>query len=293
MMEFGSIPTAKPSAAASPANLCPRAHSSHRARSLPTQLAATGARERLGIRPPQAPSASRPTTAPDSPKASSASATKGSRATWIAGAPSAPGPWGASRALDYFETDRSVNAREVGIDGHSRWGKAALVTMAYDPRFRIGYISSSGEGGAKLNRRNWGEVVENVAAVRGISLDGRQLPQIRRPPPMERSPHRLPRAHRPLRSTPPLHRRRRHGRRRLGRLPRHVHGSRSRQPRLPTPRQTRLGVTTFPPLETPLIDGDLGFRQHAGGHTPAPNWPTFITFASRYLSATSPVRSTP
>ncbi|HEY0161807.1 MAG TPA: acetylxylan esterase, partial [Edaphobacter sp.] len=71
--------------------------------------------------------------------------------------------WGASRALDYFETDKTVDAKQVGIEGHSRYGKAALVTMADDRRFAIGYISSSGEGGAKLNRRDWGEVVENVA----------------------------------------------------------------------------------------------------------------------------------
>jgi len=71
--------------------------------------------------------------------------------------------WGASRALDYFETDKAVNAKEVGIEGHSRYGKAAVVSMAYDRRFAIAYVSSSGEGGAKLNRRNWGEVVENVA----------------------------------------------------------------------------------------------------------------------------------
>jgi hypothetical protein len=49
-----------------------------------------------------------------------------------------------------------------------------------------------------------------------------------------------------------------------------------------------MGTTTFPPIETPLIDGDLAFRQHSGGHTPTPNWPTFITFASRYLSAAPP-----
>ncbi|HTJ31396.1 MAG TPA: hypothetical protein VL346_12890, partial [Acidobacteriaceae bacterium] len=46
-----------------------------------------------------------------------------------------------------------------------------------------------------------------------------------------------------------------------------------------------LGTTAFPPIETALIDGDLGYRQHTAGHTPAPNWPTFITFASRYLHA--------
>ena len=72
--------------------------------------------------------------------------------------------WGASRALDYFETDRTVNARQVGVEGHSRYGKAAVVAMAYDKRFAIGFISSSGEGGVKIHRRNWGELVENVAA---------------------------------------------------------------------------------------------------------------------------------
>src|ERR1035438_4367590 len=44
-----------------------------------------------------------------------------------------------------------------------------------------------------------------------------------------------------------------------------------------------LGTTTFPPIETSLIDGDVAFRQHSGGHTPGPNWPTFLTFAGRYL----------
>ncbi len=71
--------------------------------------------------------------------------------------------WGASRALDYFETDMDVDAKKIGIEGHSRYGKAAAVTMAYDQRFAIAYISSSGEGGVKLHRRNAGELVENVA----------------------------------------------------------------------------------------------------------------------------------
>lgn len=73
--------------------------------------------------------------------------------------------WGASRGLDYFEIDDSVDARQVGLEGHSRYGKAAIVAMAYDQRFAIAYVSSSGEGGAKLHRRNWGEIVENVAGV--------------------------------------------------------------------------------------------------------------------------------
>src|SRR5581483_3769306 len=70
--------------------------------------------------------------------------------------------WGASRALDYFETDKAVDAKQVGIEGLSRYGKAAIVAMAYDERFAIGFIGSSGEGGAKLHRHNFGEQVENL-----------------------------------------------------------------------------------------------------------------------------------
>ena len=40
-------------------------------------------------------------------------------------------------------------------------------------------------------------------------------------------------------------------------------------------------------METPLVDGDVAFRQHSGGHTDVPNWPTFLPFASRYVKASS------
>jgi hypothetical protein len=80
------------------------------------------------------------------------------------GEPRKPDDWGAlrawargaDRAMDYFETDKAVDAKHVGVQGHSRYGKATIVTMAYDPRFAIAFVSSSGEGGAKLHRRNWG-----------------------------------------------------------------------------------------------------------------------------------------
>lgn len=196
--------------------------------------------------------------------------------------------WGASRALDYFQTDKSVNAKQVGIEGHSRWGKAALVTMAYDQRFAIGYISSSGEGGAKLNRRNFGEVVENVAATReyhwmagnflkyagplqwsDLPIDSHELIALSAPRPLFigggatdgdgwADPKGMFMA---AVAAGPVYRL-------LG--------------------KKDLGTTVFPPIETPLIAGDIAFRQHAGGHTPAPNWPTFITFASRYLTVTAP-----
>lgn len=71
--------------------------------------------------------------------------------------------WGAARGLDYLETDSAVDAKHVGIEGVSRYGKAALVTMAFEPRFYMGLVGSSGKGGATPLRRNWGEAVESLA----------------------------------------------------------------------------------------------------------------------------------
>jgi (4-O-methyl)-D-glucuronate---lignin esterase len=70
--------------------------------------------------------------------------------------------WGAGRGLDYLETDPAVDARHVGIEGVSRYGKAALVTMAFDQRFAMVLVGSSGKGGATLLRRNFGEAVESL-----------------------------------------------------------------------------------------------------------------------------------
>lgn len=70
--------------------------------------------------------------------------------------------WGAARGLDYLETDSLVNAKKVGIEGVSRYGKAALVTLAFEQRFAIGLIGSSGKGGATLHRRVFGEAVESL-----------------------------------------------------------------------------------------------------------------------------------
>jgi pimeloyl-ACP methyl ester carboxylesterase len=71
--------------------------------------------------------------------------------------------WGDSKLLDYLETDPDVDAGKVGVMGHSRGGKAALVAQVDDPRFAIGFISSSGAGGADLYRRNYGETMGNIA----------------------------------------------------------------------------------------------------------------------------------
>jgi hypothetical protein len=192
--------------------------------------------------------------------------------------------WGASRALDYFETDKAVDAKQVGIEGHSRYGKAALVTMAYDQRFAIAYVSSSGEGVAKLHRPNWGELVENVAGTgeyhwmagnflkyagpltwNDLPVDSHELVALCAPRPVFISAGSLEKGDGwvdakgmflAAAGAGPVYRL-------LG--------------------KKDMGPTEFPPIETSLIDGDVAFRQHSGGHTPAPNWPTFLTFASRYL----------
>ena len=70
--------------------------------------------------------------------------------------------WGAARGLDYLETDPAVDSKHVGIEGVSRYGKAALVTMAFEPRFSMVLVGSSGKGGATLHRRVFGEAVENL-----------------------------------------------------------------------------------------------------------------------------------
>ncbi len=195
--------------------------------------------------------------------------------------------WGASRALDYFATNPSVDARQVGIEGHSRWGKAALVTMAYDPRFAIGSISSSGEGGAKLNRRNWGEVVENVAAIREYHWMAGNF--LRYAGPLQWSDLPIDSHELIALSAPrPLF---------IGCGATNGDGWADAKGMFmaevaASPVYRLLGnpgldTTVFPSIETPLLNGALGFRQHAGGHTPAPNWPTFLTFASRYLSVAS------
>jgi hypothetical protein len=191
--------------------------------------------------------------------------------------------WGASKVLDYLETDKAVNAKEVGLEGHSRWGKATIVAMAYDLRFAIAYVSSSGEGGAKMHRRNWGELVENVAATseyhwmagnflkyagplnwNDLPVDSHELVAMCAPRPVFLSAGAT------------------EGDGWVDAKGTFLAGV-GAGPVYKLLGKKDLGTTEFPPIETALIDGDVAFRQHSGGHTDAPNWPTFLTFADRYI----------
>jgi hypothetical protein len=86
------------------------------------------------------------------------------------GQPRKPADWdslrawalGVARGLDYLETDSAVDAKNVGIEGVPRFGKAALVTMAFEERFAMALVGSSGKGGATLFRRYFGETMESL-----------------------------------------------------------------------------------------------------------------------------------
>jgi hypothetical protein len=190
--------------------------------------------------------------------------------------------WGASKAIDYFETDKAVDARQVGLEGHSRYGKATLIAMAYEPRLAIAYVSSSGEGGAKLYRHIFGEQVGNIANDEFYWVAGNFMKYAGplTPGDMPVDNHELVALCAPR--------------------PVFISGGATNGdgwvdakgmflaaagagPVYRLLGKKDMGTTEFPPIETALIDGDVAFRQHSGGHTPGPNWPTFLTFAGRYL----------
>ena len=195
--------------------------------------------------------------------------------------------WGASRALDYFETDKTVDAKQVGIEGLSRYGKAALVAMAYDQRFAIGFIGSSGEGGAKLHRRTFGELVENLTGSGGyhwmagnflkyggplnagdLPVDAHELIALCAPRPTFIS---YGAAEGPGAEGKWVDQR--------GSFMAAVAAG----PVYRLLGKKDLDTTEFPSVETALTDGELAFRQHSGGHTTGPNWPTFFEWAGRYV----------
>jgi len=214
--------------------------------------------------------------------------------------------WGASRALDYFATDRAVDAKRVGIEGVSRFGKAALVTMAFDTRFAVALVGSSGEGGAKLHRRNFGEAVENLTAsgeyhwmagnfmkygaaeaafgrrnAGDLPVDAHELIALCAPRPTFIS-YGVPEkgdarwldqqgSYMAAVAAGPVFR---------------LLGARD----LGTSDDYRRAQ--MPPVNVGLLRGALAWRQHDGGHTDGPNWKFFIPWADAFLKHASSPRRT-
>ncbi|MGD8787224.1 MAG: hypothetical protein PVJ60_07355 [Phycisphaerales bacterium] len=194
--------------------------------------------------------------------------------------------WGASRALDYFETDKSVDVKRVALEGHSRFGKATLVAMAYDQRFAIAFVSSSGEGGAKLHRRDWGEIVENVAGSGEYHWMAGNFIKYAGPPlnwddlPVDSHELIALCAPRPVFISSGSN----NGDAWVDAKGMFLAAA-GAGPVYSLLGKKGVGTAEFPPIETTLINGDIAFRQHSGGHTPGPNWPTFLKFADRYFKA--------
>jgi hypothetical protein len=197
--------------------------------------------------------------------------------------------WGDARILDYLQTDPDVDGTKVGVMGHSRGGKAALVAEVDDPRFAIGYISSSGAGGAALFRRNYGETTGSIvqpsefhwfagnflryAAVghsaNEMPVDSHEFIALIAPRAVFIGGGAL--------ITDPAYAPGDAWQDAQGMFMAAVAAS----PAWDLLGAKGLGTSTFPPMGTLIDTGDVAFRQHQYGHTPAPNWPYFIDFAKK------------
>jgi len=187
--------------------------------------------------------------------------------------------WGLSRALDYFETDKTINPKQIGIEGHSRWGKTALLAGAMDQRWAIVFASCSGSGGASLEKRNFGENLDLIAAEneyhwmapnfikyggnwKAFPVDAHEMMALVAPRPLF-----VTGGTQDIWADP------------LGEFKACVAA---------TPVYTLLGKKGIAGLQMPapdvsLIDSDLAFRFHEGGHTDSLDWPAFIQFAKKYF----------
>jgi hypothetical protein len=197
--------------------------------------------------------------------------------------------WGDSKLLDYLQTDPDVDSKKVGVMGHSRGGKAALVAQVDDPRFAISFISSSGAGGADLYRRNYGETTGNIAgtsefhwfagnfmrygaaghSANEMPVDSHEFIALVAPRPIFIGGGAL--------LTDPVYVPGDAWQDTQGMFMAAVAAS----PVWDLLGAKGLGTTTFPPMGTLIDSGDVAFRQHEYGHTPAPNWPYFIDFADK------------
>jgi hypothetical protein len=209
--------------------------------------------------------------------------------------------WGAGRGMDYLETDPAVDPKHVGIEGVSRYGKAALVTMAFDQRFAMVLVGSSGKGGATPLRRNFGEAVESLTggeyywmagnfmqfgaseakfghkAPGDIPVDSNELIALCAPRltfisygiPEKGDAHWLDHQ---------------------GSFMATVDASRvfALLGAKGLEAEGDYHTAKMPPVNQSLLDGQLAWRQHDGGHTDAPNMKWFIQWADHFIGHTPP-----
>ncbi len=187
--------------------------------------------------------------------------------------------WGLSRALDYLETDPAVDARQVALQGHSRWGKTTLLAAALDSRWAMVYVSCSGAMGASLEKRDFGETIDNVAEANEYHwMAGNFLRYAGHWATMPTDAHELIAlvAPRPVFITSGTEDIWSDG-----------HGTFlagvGASPVYALLGKRGLPTTQMPTPGTALMAGEVAFREHIGGHTDLPDWPVFIDFAKRYF----------
>jgi hypothetical protein len=189
--------------------------------------------------------------------------------------------WGVSRALDYFETDSAVNAKQVAITGASRLGKTVLWAGAQDERVAAVFAVVPGEMGASLIRRDWGETLDDMAQNFSWQFAGNFQKWVGKWSDLPVDQHLLIALCAPR--------------------PVYVNGGLTDQWSDPKgeflalvaagPVYRLLGgkdlvVADLPPLDTPLTSGDLAFHYHSSGHTAVPaDWKAFLDFAARHFEA--------
>jgi hypothetical protein len=243
--------------------------------------------------------------------------------------------WGISRAIDEFAEDPDPfgpDPDKVAVEGHSRDGKATLVTAAYDDRVVAALPSCGGEGGTSWIRRSYGESVESIAGNGEYYwMDGYLMnyagPACQKNPdvgPPGCKPAFFPRkvqdldvdVHSVMSLIAPRAVMTNGG----TDTPYHGYGDAWQDPRgmylagrmsspvwellgwkgqvippgtvftsNPTPYNSGESIGGTPPFDTAFIDGTVGYRRHVQGHTDVPEWPVFVTFASKYLNDLRPV----
>jgi predicted neuraminidase len=189
--------------------------------------------------------------------------------------------WGVSRIIDFLETDKTVNARQIAVFGHSRLGKTALWASALDERIAAVYASCSGEMGAALARRDWGETVDDMAQTFPYWFAGNFQQWAGRWNDMPVDAHMLIALS----------------------APRPVFVTGGTKDQWADPKgmflaevaagpvyrllgKEDLGVTELPPLDTPIISGELGWHYHTGGHAATPeDWKAFLQFLGKYFQS--------